>query len=97
MSVAGPVEEMDAPTIAMFRRFQAALLTLAHEWHDPDLEPRPAVPAVGAVYETTQDIRHTDGGDAPQSAPQSGQQIEPAVPPAAEAAPLSTESQETAA
>jgi len=37
MDVAGPMEQLDAPTIAMFRRFQAALLTLAHEWRDPDL------------------------------------------------------------
>jgi tellurite resistance protein len=37
MDVAGPVEEFDAPTLAMFRRFQAALLTLAKEWRDPDL------------------------------------------------------------
>ena len=37
MDVAGPVEEFDAPTLAMFRRFQAALLTLAKEWRDLDL------------------------------------------------------------
>jgi hypothetical protein len=37
MDVAGPVEEFDAQTLAMFRRFQAALLTLAKEWRDPDL------------------------------------------------------------
>jgi hypothetical protein len=37
MDVAGPVEAFDAPTLAMFRRFQAALLTLAKEWRDPDL------------------------------------------------------------
>ena len=44
MDVAGPVEEFDAPTLAMFRRFQAALLTLAKEWRDPDLTPH-ATPA----------------------------------------------------
>jgi len=38
LSVAGPVQDMDAPTIAMFKRFQTALLTLAREWRDPDLE-----------------------------------------------------------
>jgi pimeloyl-ACP methyl ester carboxylesterase len=38
LDVAGPVEQMDAATIAMFKRFQAALLTLAREWRDPDLE-----------------------------------------------------------
>ncbi|MGP0058879.1 MAG: DUF3141 domain-containing protein [Beijerinckiaceae bacterium] len=35
LDIAGPVEEMDAPTIAMFQRFQAALLTMAKEWRDP--------------------------------------------------------------
>jgi hypothetical protein len=40
MDVAGPVEEFDAPTLAMFRRFQAALLTLAKEWRDPDFAQR---------------------------------------------------------
>ena len=38
LDVAGPIAEMDAPTIAMFKRFQRALLTLAREWRDPDLE-----------------------------------------------------------
>jgi hypothetical protein len=32
------MEELDAPTIAMFKRFQAALLTMTREWRDPDLE-----------------------------------------------------------
>ena len=32
LDVAGPVEDMDAPTTAMFMRFQRALLTLAREW-----------------------------------------------------------------
>ncbi|WP_423957762.1 DUF3141 domain-containing protein [Bradyrhizobium sp.] len=36
LDVAGPIEQMDAPTIGMFRRFQRALLTMAHEWRDPD-------------------------------------------------------------
>jgi hypothetical protein len=50
MEVAGPVEEMDPPTIAMFRRFQRALLTLAREWRDPDLAgPEPAPEAAGAT------------------------------------------------
>jgi len=40
LEVAGPVAEMDAPTIAMFKRLQVALLTLAREWRDPDLRPR---------------------------------------------------------
>jgi hypothetical protein len=38
MEVAGPMELLDAPTIAMFKRFQATLLTLAREWRDPSLE-----------------------------------------------------------
>jgi len=37
MEVAGPVGDMDAPTIAMFKRLQAALLTMAREWYDPAL------------------------------------------------------------
>lgn len=35
LDVAGPIEEMDAPTIAMFKRFQLTLLTMAHQWRDP--------------------------------------------------------------
>jgi hypothetical protein len=35
LDVAGPVEDMDAATIAMFKRFQAALLTMARDWRDP--------------------------------------------------------------
>jgi pimeloyl-ACP methyl ester carboxylesterase len=37
MSLAGPAEAMDAPTIAMFRHLQRTLMTLARDWHDPDL------------------------------------------------------------
>jgi hypothetical protein len=48
---------MDAPTIAMFKRFQRALLTLAREWHDPDLE---------AKYQSQGDALQTAGEAAPQ-------------------------------
>ena len=47
MDVAGPMELLDAPTIAMFKRFQATLLTLAREWRDPSLEHHTA----GAIDE----------------------------------------------
>ena len=46
LDVAGPVAEMDAPTIAMFQRFQQVLLTMAREWHDPSA---PHVPAAAVV------------------------------------------------
>jgi len=36
LDVAGPAQDMDGPTLAMFKRFQAALLTLARDWRDPD-------------------------------------------------------------
>jgi hypothetical protein len=42
LDVAGPIEEMDAPTIAMFKRFQQTLLTMAHQWRDPDAEEHAA-------------------------------------------------------
>jgi hypothetical protein len=48
MDVAGPMEELSAPTIAMFKRFQAALLTLAREWRDPDLDRNALAPDSGA-------------------------------------------------
>ncbi len=48
---------MDAPTIAMFKRFQRALLTLAREWHDPDLE---------AKHQSQGDALQTAGEAAPQ-------------------------------
>jgi hypothetical protein len=36
LDIAGPIDDMDAATVAMFKRFQAALLTMAREWRDPD-------------------------------------------------------------
>jgi pimeloyl-ACP methyl ester carboxylesterase len=42
LDVAGPVEDMDEATTAMFMRFQRALLTLAREWRDLGLERRAA-------------------------------------------------------
>ena len=48
LDVAGPIDQMDPATIAMFKRFQAALLTLAREWRDPQFEPSPAAPIGGA-------------------------------------------------
>jgi hypothetical protein len=37
----------------MFRRFQAALLTLAKEWHDPDIaQPMVLAPIEAAVAGT---------------------------------------------
>ena len=38
MEVAGPMELLDGPTIAMFKRFQVTLLTLAREWRDTSLD-----------------------------------------------------------
>jgi hypothetical protein len=43
---------MDEHTIAMFRRFQRVLLTLAREWRDPALAAGPIPPnamGVGTV------------------------------------------------
>lgn len=47
LDVAGPVGEMDGPTIAMFKRFQAALLTMAREWRDPDFAGNASAAAPG--------------------------------------------------
>ena len=35
LDIAGPADEMDAPTIAMFKQLQTALLTIARDWHEP--------------------------------------------------------------
>ena len=48
LEVAGPIEDMDAPTIAMFQRFQQVLLTMAREWHDTSAPHVPA-PVVVAM------------------------------------------------
>jgi len=58
MSVAGAVEEMDAATIAMFKRFRLALLTLAPAPHEPPAGAGVApdglsVPATGAAPAST--------------------------------------------
>ena len=34
--IAGPVENMDAPTIAMFKRLIATLKTMPRDWRDPE-------------------------------------------------------------
>ena len=34
LDIAGPVDEMDAPTIAMFKRMQSVLSTYARGWHE---------------------------------------------------------------
>lgn len=36
MEVAGPMEELDPATVAMFRQFHTVLLTLGREWRDPE-------------------------------------------------------------
>ena len=54
LEVAGPIEEMDPPTIAMFKRLQGALLTMAHEWHDPAIEPSLHSKLVPATAEKAQ-------------------------------------------
>ncbi|MGJ4942262.1 DUF3141 domain-containing protein [Bradyrhizobium sp. HKCCYLS1011] len=36
LDVAGPIADMDAPTVAMFKRFQRTLLTMARDWYDPE-------------------------------------------------------------
>ena len=65
LEVAGPMEELDAPTVAMFRRFQATLLTLAREWRDPDLvhAPQP-VPAVAETADAASNSGATDARDS---------------------------------
>ncbi|MBV8423345.1 MAG: DUF3141 domain-containing protein [Hyphomicrobiales bacterium] len=61
LDVAGPIEQMDASTLAMFKRFQGALLTLAREWRDPDLERR-------AQEATAHDLHQIETAAAPASA-----------------------------
>ncbi len=36
--IAGPADEMDAHTIAMFKRLQSVLMTMAREWREPEFE-----------------------------------------------------------
>lgn len=70
LDVAGPSELMDAPTLAMFKRFQATLLTLAREWRDPELERR-AHEAEAAAHPPAPAARHehlSEAGSSPQDA-----------------------------
>ena len=64
LDIAGPVDEMDAPTIAMFKRIQGVLLTMARDWHEPQLEieERPPEPHREAP-------RRPIAGDWPQHRP----------------------------
>jgi hypothetical protein len=61
LDVAGPVEDMDAPTTAMFMRFQRVLLTLAREWRDLELERRLAA---GADETSAKAEQRADGASA---------------------------------
>lgn len=38
LDIAGPVDEMDAHTIAMFKRLQTILMTMAREWREPEYQ-----------------------------------------------------------
>lgn len=58
LEVAGPIEDMDQATIGMFKRLQGALLTMAHEWRDPELEHR-AQPAETAEVDRKEADRET--------------------------------------
>jgi hypothetical protein len=52
LDVAGPIEQMDAATIAMFKRFQLVLLTLAYDWREPAAADAPAaIPAAGEMQD----------------------------------------------
>lgn len=42
LDIAGPVEEMDPATIAMFSRIQGVLRTMAQNWHEPTAQPEAA-------------------------------------------------------
>lgn len=70
LDVAGPIADMDGPTIAMFKRLQGALLTLAHDWRDPDLERRTKslTAATQAPANTAQDMPETEAAASPAKA-----------------------------
>ena len=44
MEIAGAVEEMDPPTIAMFKHIQQVLKTMAKDWHEPQHEVEGHIP-----------------------------------------------------
>jgi len=69
LDVAGPIEQMDAPTIAMFKQFQQVLLTMAHDWREPvAANPHAVTPATGAMpagqYDETEIVRADTGATA---------------------------------
>ncbi|MGO9358980.1 MAG: DUF3141 domain-containing protein [Xanthobacteraceae bacterium] len=68
LDIAGPIAEMDGPTVAMFKRFQRALLTMAHDWRDPDLEPDVSAPATLTPGPVAREMG-ADGAVAPAAAP----------------------------
>jgi hypothetical protein len=39
LDIAGPVTDMDAATIDMFKRIQGVLLTMARDWHEQTQQP----------------------------------------------------------
>ncbi|MES2192957.1 MAG: DUF3141 domain-containing protein [Pseudomonadota bacterium] len=62
LDVAGPIEQMDAPTIGMFKRFQSALLTMAHDWHEPVGAPDPATDEIpGGPGNIADNVQSHDG------------------------------------
>jgi tellurite resistance protein len=44
LDIAGPVTDMDAATIDMFKKIQSVLLTMARDWHEPPDAPQTQKP-----------------------------------------------------
>jgi pimeloyl-ACP methyl ester carboxylesterase/tellurite resistance protein len=69
LDVAGPIEEMDAPTIAMFKRLQVALHAAAHDWREPvAAAPETGSPATGEMPAARPDIPAAPPHTAQESA-----------------------------
>jgi pimeloyl-ACP methyl ester carboxylesterase len=61
LDIAGPADEMDAHTIAMFKRLQTVLMTMARDWREPEYEVR-GVPAAKTAV-TPEDGSRKAGND----------------------------------
>jgi len=68
LDVAGPIQDMDAASIAMFKRFQAALLTMARDWRDPDIAQPAQAAAEPAPASGAHEVAQTGSAVDPASA-----------------------------
>lgn len=61
LDIAGPPDDMDAHTIAMFKRIQTVLMTIAKDWREPGYHVGGGPPAPPEILESAMPAGRTEG------------------------------------